>query len=172
MPQTKSKSKILVRLETERKRLEKNLARLSEDDMLQTGVVAKSSIKDVLAHLADWEERMPIWIEASRRGDPVACPEPGLTWQQLGLLNERIYKAHREETLDQVREYFRRVHAEFMEMVETMSESEMLTRGRHPFIGTSTVYNWLNAYAAHDLWAKTKIRKWMQARKKLGRKKQ
>lgn len=165
----KSKSKILERLATERQRLEKNLACLSRDDMLQSGVVGESSIKDVLAHLADWEERMPIWIEASRRGDPVACPEPGLSWKQLDLLNERIFLAHRDQPLGAVLKYFHHAHEEFMEMVETMPEKEMLDPGRHQFIGDSTVYNWLNGYAAHDLWGKAKIRLWMKAHNKLGK---
>lgn len=159
-----SKARILRRLETERRRLEKNLASLSPDDMLRRGVVSDWSVKDILCHLADWEERMPIWIEASRRGDPVACPEPGLTWKQLDKLNERIYAAHRDKPLIDVLEYFRRAHVEFMEMVEAMSENEMMATGRHAFIGNSgTVYKWFAAYAAHDLWAKTKIRKWMNA---------
>ncbi len=164
--QAKSKAKILNRLAIERKRLEKNLASLSRDDMLEPGVVGESSVKDVLAHLADWEERMPIWIEASRRGDPVTCPEPGLTWKQLDLLNERIYLAHRDQPLGAVLKYFHRAHEEFMEMVETMSEKEMLDPGCHHFTDDSTVYNWLNAYAAHDLWGKTKIRQWTKTRGK------
>ena len=164
MPQPKSKAQILKRLQTERRRLEQNLAGLSPDDMLQPGVVGELSVKDVLAHLADWEARMPAWIEAARRGGPVETPEPGLTWKQLDIVNRRIYEAYRDRPLEDVLDYFRSVHRRFMAMVEAMPEDEMPTPGRYAFTGKSAVYGWLSGFAAHDLWGKTKIRAWMKAR--------
>jgi hypothetical protein len=165
MPQPKSKAQILKRLETERRRLEKNLAGLSPDAMLQLGVVGEWSVKDVLAHLADWEARMPVWIEAARRGGPVETPEPGLTWKQLDIVNRRIYEAHRDQPLEEVLDYFRSTHRRFMDMVEAMPEDEMLAPGRYAFTGKGTVYGWLSGFAAHDLWGKTKILKWMKAQR-------
>lgn len=170
MPQLRSKAQIIKRLQTERKRLEQNFSSLSRDDMLQAGVVGKSSVKDVLAHLADWEARMPLWIGAARSGNPVESPEPGLTWKQLGILNQRIYEAHRNQSLEEVLEYFRVTYKRFMDMVEAMPEDEMLTRGRYAFIGKGAVYDWLKGYANHDLWGKRKIREWMKARSKLEKK--
>ena len=164
MPPLKSKAQILKRLQTERRRLEQNLAGLSPDDMLRPGVVGEWSVKDVLAHLADWEARMPVWIEAARRGGPVETPEPGLTWKQLAIVNRRIHEAHRDRPLEEVLDYFRSAHRRFMAMVEAMPEDEMLTPGRYAFTGKSAVYNWLSGFAAHDLWGKTKIRKWMKGR--------
>lgn len=133
--------------------------------MVQAGAVGDSSIKDVLAHLADWEARMPVWMESARSGNPVESPDPGLTWKQLDVLNERIYDAHRRQSLDEVLEYFRATHERFMELVESMPEEEMLERGRYAFIGKGAVYDWLTAYANHDLWGKTHVRKWLKARR-------
>jgi hypothetical protein len=164
MPEPKSKAQIIKRLETERRRLEQNLAKLSTADMLQPGVVDEWSVKDVLAHLADWEAHMPVWMEAGRRGDPVKEPDPGLTWKQLDLLNERIYQAHRYQSLAEVMDYFHSIHEQFMDMVVTMPEQEMLERGRYSFIGKGAVYGWLSQYAAHDAWGKRKIREWMKTR--------
>lgn len=162
MPQKPTKAEMVKRLQAERRRLDKNLSGLSQKDMLRPGVVGHSSIKDILAHLADWEARMPVWMEAARRGDPVESPEPGLTWKQLDILNERIYQAHCNQSLEQVLEYYYAAHERFMEMVEAMPEQEMLERGRYAFIGGGAVYGWLKAYANHDLWGKTKIRQWVQ----------
>jgi hypothetical protein len=164
MPPPKSKATILKRLQTERRRLERNLSTLSPEEMLQPGVVESWSVKDVLAHLADWEAHMPVWVAAARRGEAVDSPDPGLTWTQLDVLNQRIYEAHRDQSLDEVLEYFRTTHDQFMEMVEAMPEEEMLARGRYAFTGNAAVYDWLNAFAAHDLWGKTKIRTWVKAR--------
>jgi hypothetical protein len=162
MPEPKSKDQIIKRLQTERKRLEQNLSQLSREDFVQPAVVGEWSIKDILAHLADWEAHMSFWLEAARAGDPVAEIEPGLSWKAFSDFNQRIYARHRDQTLEEVQAYFHDMHKQFMEMVDTMPEDEMLTPGRYAFIGKGTIYNWLSAYAAHDLWGKTHIRKWMK----------
>ena len=79
-------------------------------------------------------------------------------------MNQRIYMAHRDQTLDEVLTYFRDTHNQFMEMVAAMPEDEMLERGRYTFIGKGAVYDWLNAYAAHDAWGKREIRAWIKGR--------
>lgn len=167
MPPRESKAQIVKRLETERRRLEQNLARLRREDMLKPGVVGRSSVKDVLAHLADWEAHMLVWVKSARGGDPVETPEPGLTWKQLDVMNRRIYEAHCHQSLEDVQAYFADTHTQFMDMVRAMPEEEMLARGRYSFMGGDAIYKWLNGYAAHDLWGKTKIREWMQAHQKL-----
>ncbi len=162
MPQPKTKELMITNLQTERKRLEQNLAKLSREQMLQPGVIGEWSVKDILAHLADWEAHMPVWMTAARRGDPVAEIEAGLNWKQFDAFNQRIYERHCDQPLDEVLAYYHETHREFMEMVEAMPEGEILERGRYAFIGKGAVYDWLSAYAGHDRWAKTKIREWMK----------
>jgi hypothetical protein len=162
MPDPKTKDRIMESLRTERRRLEQNLAQIPGDAMSQPGVVDESSVKDVLAHLADWEAHMPVWLDAARSGDPVAEIEPGLNWNQFEEFNQRIHARHRDRSLADVLAYFHETHRQFMAMVEAMLEDEMLERGRYAFIGKGAVYDWLAAYAAHDRWAKTHIRKWMK----------
>lgn len=164
MPPEKTKKRILQMLNTERKRLEQNLASLTPEEMHIPGVVGEWSIKDILAHLADWEAHMPIWMDAARSGDPVAEVEVGLSWKQFDEFNQRIFERHKDQALIDVLAYFRSTHQEFMQMAEDMPEDEMLERGRYPFIGKGAVYDWLSAYAAHDRWAKTHIRKWIKTR--------
>ena len=162
MPQPKTKTRIIQQLGNERKRLESNLATLTSDQMIVRGVVGDWSIKDVLAHLADWEAHMPVWVAAARQGDPVAEIESGLKWTQFNEFNQRIYERHKDQSLDEVLGYFYDVHLEFMEMVDVMPEDEMLESKRYPFLDKGAIYDWLSAYAGHDRWAKTHIRKWLK----------
>ena len=162
MAEIKSKAKIVAGLETERSRLEQNLSLLTRENLLQPAVVGEWSLKDVLAHLADWEIHMLVWMEAARHGDPVAEIDPGLTWKQFDEFNQRIYARHRDQTLEVVLAYFHESHLQFMQMVASMPEEEMLTPGRYPFIGKDMIYDWLKAYASHDLWGKTHIRQYMK----------
>jgi hypothetical protein len=101
MPQPKTKTRIIQQLNTERKRLESNLAILTPDQMIQFGVVGKWSIKDVLAHLADWEAHMPVWVAAARQGDPVSEIETGLNWTQFDKFNQRIFERHKNQSVEE-----------------------------------------------------------------------
>ncbi|MGD8586077.1 MAG: ClbS/DfsB family four-helix bundle protein, partial [Chloroflexota bacterium] len=78
-----NKGKILARIRTERRRLEQNLELLDEAQMLRPGVVGDWSVKDILAHLADWECRFLGWYRAGQRGEVPETPAPDLSWSQL-----------------------------------------------------------------------------------------
>jgi hypothetical protein len=162
MPPLRTKNRVVTMLNTERQRLEKNIAGLSEADLLKNGVVGEWSIKDVLAHLADWEAHMPVWLAAARRGDPVAEIEEGLHWGEYHQFNERIYQRHKAQTLVEVLALFSGTHRHFMVMVEGLPEDEMLQPGRYAMTGKKAIYDWLIGYAGHDRWAKTEIRQWMK----------
>jgi hypothetical protein len=160
---SESKDKVIKRLHTERRRLESNLARLSREDIIQPNTMGEWSFKDVLAHLAHWEAFLPDWIAASRRGEEVEVPAPGLTWKDLHILNQRIYEEHCDQPLDDVLDYFRATHTQFMALAESFTDEEVITPDYYAFTGGGSLYDWLNAYAAHDLWGKRKIREWMRA---------
>ena len=158
MAQQRTKTFIIERFHTERRRLERNLSSLTPEQMLQPGVAGKYSVKDVLAHLAEWESFLPDWLEPSRQGEDVATPD----WSKVDELNEKIYQKHKDKTSDEVLAYFRDTHTQFMSLVEAMPEDEMLTPALYTFLGGGALWDWLNAYAAHDLWGKRQIRKWLR----------
>jgi hypothetical protein len=166
MDKPKNKATVIKRLHAERRRLEANLARLSREDILRPNTVGQWSFKDVLAHLAHWEAFLLDWVPASRRGEKVEVPAPGLTWKDVHTLNQRIYEEHRDQSLEDVLEYFRATHDRFMALAEALTDEETLTPDYYAFTGGGSLYDWLNAYAAHDLWGKSKIRQWLKAQEK------
>lgn len=165
MPQTNAKQYLITRLTTERKRLEQNLTRLDEEQMLQPGVVGDWSVKDVLAHLAEWEQLCLNWLDASRAGVVPEVPAPGFTWKTIDALNKEIYLKHCERSLDDVVAWFRDVHERFVARINGLSEDELCSPGYFPWMKKRPFYNWVSGYCAHDLWGKTKIREWMKTQK-------
>src|SRR5690349_275489 len=109
-----SKAQLLDRLRTERRRLERMLARLSEAQMVQPGVHHKWSVKDILAHIAIWDERGTRWIREAAQGHIPAIPEPGRTWADLDQLNEQTYLSNRHRPLQEVLADFQRTFAQLM----------------------------------------------------------
>ena len=165
MVKIKSKAEILERLQTERRRLESNLEGLSDEALASQVIFGTWTVKDLLAHLAEWEARMPVWMAEARAGRREITPDEGLTWGQLDEFNRRVYNKYRDMPPAEVRAFFHRAHQALMDMVEGMPEEEIITSGVYAFTGKGAVYNWLVAYAEHDRWGKTEIRRWRKSQK-------
>jgi hypothetical protein len=135
---------------------------LTAEEMLLPDTMKPYSFKDALAHLAHWEARMLIWIEASRRGETPVVPEEGYTMKTMGAFNLYVLELHKDEPLDQVRAWFDETHRQFMAFAGKVSEEEMLAPGYFAFTGDSLLYNWYSAYAAHDAWARKKMQAWLK----------
>jgi hypothetical protein len=83
------------------------------------------SVKDILAHIAAWERRMSIGIEAWRRGDKLEWPEPGYTIAQVDELNDRDFAAGRARSLDDVLRESRKEYRRALSVVEAVTDDEV-----------------------------------------------
>ena len=142
-----TKAELLDGTRAEHVRLEAALAGVSEEAMLQPGVVGGWSIKDILAHISDWEQRFLSWYRAGQRGEIPERPEPGLTWDDTDLLNQRIYEKHRHRSLPDVRDGFDASYRELISTVEAMSEPELFTVGHFAWTGDYPLLVYLRANA-------------------------
>jgi hypothetical protein len=152
---------ILARIQTERRRLEQNLAEVPRGEMETPGVVGEWSVKDMIAHLVDWEQRFLGWYEAGRRGQRPEVPAPGIGWDQLDLLNRQIYEQNRERPVDEILAEFDASYPEVLETIRAMPEDEIFAVGRYDWLGENSLVGVILANTAnHYRWAKGHIRAW------------
>jgi hypothetical protein len=161
-PHRRTRTELIEKVTTDRRRLEQNLSMLLPDEMLQPGIIGDWSVKDILAHLAEWEELFLSWLDAARRGETPEVPGHGSTWRNLDPLNQFIYQKHRDQDLDSVIEEFDSNHAALVACLDGLSEEELFIPGYFYFAGTARLENWVDAFASHDRWAKNHLRKWMK----------
>lgn len=121
-----TKAKIMNLIQSERESLERVLAGLSEEQMTQPGVESSWSVKDIMAHITDWEQRMVGWIEDSLRGEVPQRPAPGMTWDDLDRLNEQIYLLNRDRDLRDVLADFHRSYEGALVTVEALTEEDLI----------------------------------------------
>jgi hypothetical protein len=133
MPTTKDQ--LIHAIESQRARLDGILARLSPDDMVIPGAIGEWSVKDTLAHIADWEQRFLGWYRAQMRGETPAVPGPGLTWRDLDALNQAIHERHRDRALDDVWDEYRRSYAEMRAAIGAIPAEDLIVTGIYPWIG-------------------------------------
>jgi hypothetical protein len=163
-----TKEELLTVIQKNRYKLEKELAQLTPEEMEMPLLFEGQSVKDILAHLYDWQLRHFGWIDAVKRGETPEVPAPGLTWKgaDVDLLNHQIREAHRAEPLEETLAKFRSVYAEFILDIKNASDEELFTPGYYPFTGNGTLVRWLTHYSYHDGWGRRYVH---QVRKLLGK---
>jgi hypothetical protein len=154
-----SKALILKRIQSERCRLEKTLEGLTPAQMTQPGVIGKWSVKDILAHLAAWEQLFIGWYQAGLRGETPPVPAPGFTWHEMGKLNESIFEQYHPTNPEDVQSWFASSYRQVLQLVEGIPENELLGQRRYNWQGRYSLLNYVLANTAnHYRWANQKIR--------------
>lgn len=159
------KAELLKEIDRERKALDSTLAQLAPRQWTRPGVTRGGwSAKDILAHLVEWQKMNLRWYEAGLRGEKPEIPAPGFTLRELPLLNRSIYEMYRKHSLRSVREEYERFHAEVIGLIKSLSDEDLTTLHRYSWTGPSwTLSDYLRAStAAHYLWARTRIRRWIK----------
>ena len=133
MEEQMSKAKLLAEIQAERQSLEAVLAELSEDQMLVTGVLDDWTVKDLLAHIAVWEQRMVSWVAQALRGEVPEMLPPGMTWDDLDEWNEETYQKHRLRALEEVLVEFRQSYPQALQAAQGIEEQDLIDADRYPW---------------------------------------
>lgn len=158
------KIRILELMRLEFAFFERTVALLSEAQMLEPNAAGNAwSVKDTVAHLTRWVERLLDWLDRVQHGLPVETPEPGHTWEQIDQLNDLYVERDKDLPLAQVLADFQRAHMAALEDVEALTDEDIFTRqwpGMRDPLWTFIVYNTSDHYHEHLV----PIREWMADR--------
>jgi hypothetical protein len=163
------KDELLREIERERRALDDVLAGLSPRQMTKDGVTRGGwSVKDVLAHLVEWQRMNLDWYAAGLRGEKPAIPAPGYTLRDLPAFNAMIYRKHHRRSLRAVVADYRSYHDQVVGLIRRLPDADLVTLGRFSWTGPSwTLSDYLRAStAAHYLWARTRIRRWQRVQER------
>jgi len=163
MPKQTTKDQLLKDIRAERRRLERSLAALSEEQMTRPGVVGAWSVKDILAHLAAWEGLLLDWYQAGvQNRDPAKAPV-GMSRQAMDALNREIYEANCRHGLDEVLAGFHASFQQTLAVIEAIPEEDMFLPGRFDWTGRLTLADYIAGNTCnHYAWARSQIRKHIQ----------
>lgn len=155
----KTKKELLDSIHASREKLENKYATLTPGQMIWPGSMDDWSVKDILAHLVDWEQRCINWYKAGLRGEVPETPAPGMTWRDLAKINQIGYENHKDESLEEVMEHFKASYQEILDLIDGMAEQEIFEQGFYEWTGNSNLLSFLNANtASHYNWATRNIR--------------
>ena len=124
MSEILSKSAILVDMNREWAALGQLLDRLSEAQMLTSGVTGPWSVKHILSHITFWEKALLDLIESAVKGTPLKDP-PITNDVDVDRANLNNYLENRERSLADVRLEFRDVYQELLTVIQGLDEAEL-----------------------------------------------
>lgn len=131
MEEQMSKPKLLEQIRVERQHLEKTLTMINEQQMVVSGVMDEWTVKDVLAHITIWEQRMIRWLEQTVRDEVPEMLPPGMTWDDLDQWNEQTYQKHRHRELDVVLADFELSYPQALSAAQDISEEDLIDPDRY-----------------------------------------
>ena len=128
MPTPPTKQRLLNAIIEARKKLNWAFEGLSNTDMTQPGACGDWSVKDVLAHLVDWERRCVSWYQDGQRGEASKPLDEDYNWGQSAALNHAIYlKKYKDISLDEIIALYAHALDDMLAVAGAMSEEELNT---------------------------------------------
>jgi uncharacterized protein (TIGR03083 family) len=164
MMSSMTKEQLLETIRADRAILESTLAPLDEEQLTRTGLYGDWSIKDAVAHLMVWEQRLAGWLEAAREGRTPDRPAEGRSWDEMDQMNHEDYLAHRDRPLQEIFNEFRESYDRLMNTLDAFSEQELMESGYWEWAGDRSLVPMIaaNTYEHYQEHAKD-IRTWLTA---------
>lgn len=129
-------------------------------DWEQPGVLDDWSVKDLLAHITAWEERLLEWTAASLRGETPERPAPGMTWDDLDRLNAQTYQANKDRPLADVRADYQACFERVCAALEKLDPADLFDPARFPWRAGEPLWHMV---AANTWWHYREHREALQA---------
>lgn len=125
MHEISSKIEILRLIKKERKKLDTIIQKLSQEQLSQPGVHGEWSIKDIIVHIAVWEERGTKWIRSYAKGIKPHIPLKGYTGKDYGKLNQQTYKENQNRPWGEVLNYSQETYKKLITTIDEFPESNL-----------------------------------------------
>jgi len=129
MDEQMTKSKLYEEIYAERDALEATLVKLNETEMTDQALEGGWSVKDVLAHIVDWEQRMILWINESLDG---GGPDLSSDWSDeiLNKLNQDIYEKNKDREYQDVLDEFQLSYQQSWKAIRRLTDDDLFEPDR------------------------------------------
>jgi len=121
------------------------------------------TIRDLLAHLTEWEQMFLGWHRAGHDGRQPVMPAPGFKWNETPRLNQAIWSKHRSKSARKVIDEFEASYREMFSLIQQLSEEELLTPGHFAWTGKYPLTTYLAPNTcSHYRFATKILKRWLK----------
>ena len=122
------RDQLAKRLETRWRELYDAVQGLSEDALLEPGVVGPWSIRDVLAHVTTWEEEVLKALPVILDGGPL--PRYSTLYGGIDAFNAQAHERKEGFTLDQVLDELKETHQRLLSFLNSVPDAAFARENR------------------------------------------
>lgn len=160
-----SKEELVASIEAEHQRFVELLSNIPADFYLVEGVWGDGwNIRDLLAHLTEWEQMFLSWFRDGQDGRQPDMPAKGFKWNQTPALNRAIWKKHKQRTVAEIMAEFETSYEEIFSLAQRLSAQELLEPGRFAWTGKNSLTTYLGANTVSHYRTATRIlQRWLRA---------
>lgn len=160
------------KLRAARKDLLESLQGVADDEKVRPNAVEKWSIKDLLAHIASWDEEVLRVIQAF-----AMQPEPRFSYiiserSDFAGWNSDQIALRKERSLEQVQVEFRNARRDLIQVVEGLTDQVLLRPKMTSWSKVRTGFELLDEMVQHDIEHTRDIRSWRKKRDRWARARQ
>ncbi len=155
-----------------RKDLLEALHGLGEEDSLRPNAVEKWSVKDLLAHIASWDEEVLRVVQAF-----AMQAEPHFSYaisdrNDFAVWNTEQVVLRRDRTLEQVRTEFENARRDLIQVIEGLTDQVLMRPKMTSWGKVRTGLELLDELVQHDLEHAKDLRSWRKKRERWARARQ
>lgn len=155
-----SKEELIESIESEHRRFVELLGSIPVDRYLEEDVWGDGwNIRDLLAHLTEWEQMFLSWYRVGLEGRHPEMPAKGYKWNQTPALNQAIWEKYCRKPVDVVLADFATSFQEIFSLAQELSSMELLTPGHFTWTGRNPLTTYLGANTTSHYRTATKILK-------------
>lgn len=167
MPRPTSKTQLLEQSRKNYDLLQAEIAKISPENRIISGIVGEWSVKDVLGHLYHWQQMVLSWYRAGKAGKTPKTPHENYNWGEIPALNQYIYEMYQNIPLNELQNKFSASHQETMGVIEEMTDEELFTPKVYVWTKTTTLGSYLtSATCSHYDWAYKEIKRDIKSKNK------
>jgi uncharacterized damage-inducible protein DinB len=151
-------------MESSRRELLDAIAGLSDEELLEPGVVGEWSVRDVLQHISLWEaELVKLLVHVQQRRRPTGDRFAGKI--DIDALNARWHAETKDRPLDSVQADFAAVRQQTQRRLNEVGEADLANAKLVPWLKGRPLWQWVfEDTAEHDHEHAAQIRAWREAR--------
>lgn len=119
------------------------------------------NVRDVLAHLYEWQKLLIDWIDSNQAGKPKEYLPEGYNWRNYGEMNQEFWKNDQSISLEEMEELLAQSHKKTMALIDSYTNDELFQKNVFPWTGNNALGTYFIANtSSHYEWALKKLRKY------------
>lgn len=121
------------------------------------------NVKDLLAHLTEWEQMFLRWHRDGTVGKTPDMPAKGYKWNEIRALNRAIREKHKDVSWRRVRTAFDASYQEVLALAKKRTENQLLSPGQFAWTKKYPLTTYLGANScSHYRFAIKALRRWLK----------